>query len=67
MIASQPGTAVTLTDVVVRDTESKALDDSAFFAANSIETEVFLLTISFHVHLIKPVSEGRIMAYGKDD
>ncbi|NIM02086.1 MAG: thioesterase [Acidobacteria bacterium] len=43
----------------------KALDDSAFFAANSIETDVFLLTTSFHVHLIRPVSEGRITAYGR--
>ncbi len=43
----------------------KALDDSAFFAANSLETEVFLLTVSFNIHLIRPVSKGRITAYGR--
>lgn len=43
----------------------KALDDSAFFAANSIETEVFLLTTSFNIHLIRPVSKGRITAFGR--
>ena len=42
----------------------KALDDSAFFAANSLETEVFLLTTSFNIHLIRPVTEGRITAHG---
>ncbi len=43
----------------------KALDDSAFFAANSLEMEVFLLTASFNIHLIRPVSKGRITAYGR--
>lgn len=43
----------------------KALDDSAFFAANSLETEVFLLTTSFNIHLIRPVSEGLITAHGR--
>ena len=43
----------------------KALDDAAFFAANSVEPDVFLLTTSFHVHLIRPVSLGRITAYGR--
>ena len=43
----------------------KVLDDSAFFAANSLETEVFLLTASFNIHLIRPVSTGRITAHGR--
>ena len=43
----------------------KALDDSAFFAANSRETEMFLLTASFNIHLIHPVSKGRITARGR--
>ncbi len=43
----------------------KALDDAAFFAANSLETEVFLLTASFNIYLMRPVSEGRITAYGR--
>jgi uncharacterized protein (TIGR00369 family) len=43
----------------------KALDDAAFFAANSLETEVFLLTASFNTYLMRPVSEGRITAYGR--
>ncbi len=43
----------------------KLLDDAAFFAANSLESKVFLLTASFNVHLIRPVSEGRITAHGR--
>jgi uncharacterized protein (TIGR00369 family) len=43
----------------------KALDDSAFFAANSLEPDVFLLTTSFNIYMMRPVSEGRITARGK--
>lgn len=43
----------------------KALDDAAFFAANSLETEVLLLTASFNIYLMRPVSEGRITAHGR--
>ena len=37
----------------------KMLDDAAFFAANSYETEVFVLTTSFTIYLTRPVSEDR--------
>ncbi len=43
----------------------KMLDDSAFFAANSIEREVFVLTTSFTVYLTRPVSSGSMRAFGK--
>jgi len=43
----------------------KLLDDSAYFAANSIVTDVFLLTTSFNVNLIRPVTKGVITAIGK--
>jgi len=43
----------------------KALDDSAFFAANSVEPDVFLLTASFNIYMMRPVSEGRITAQGR--
>ncbi|MCP3919284.1 MAG: hotdog fold thioesterase [bacterium] len=43
----------------------KVLDDSAFFAANSIITDVFVLTVSFHVHFLRPVSSGTLHASGK--
>ncbi|RMH78490.1 MAG: PaaI family thioesterase [Calditrichaeota bacterium] len=43
----------------------KMLDDAAFFAANSYETEVFVLTTSFTIYLIRPVSKGRLKAIGK--
>ncbi|MHA2028992.1 MAG: PaaI family thioesterase [Candidatus Kariarchaeaceae archaeon] len=43
----------------------KALDDVAFFAANSIVEDVFLLTTSFNIYLTKPVTEGIITAKGK--
>jgi uncharacterized protein (TIGR00369 family) len=42
----------------------KMLDDSAFFAANSMVDDVFLLTVSFHVDLIRPVTAGRLKAVG---
>jgi len=43
----------------------KMLDDSAFFAANSLEREVFVLTTSFTVYLTRPVSSGSMRAVGK--
>ena len=43
----------------------KMLDDAAFFAANSLETEVFVLTTSFTTYITRPVSEGRMRAVGK--
>jgi len=43
----------------------KALDDSAFFAANSLVTDVFVLTVSYTVYLTRPISEGELRATGK--
>jgi uncharacterized protein (TIGR00369 family) len=43
----------------------KMLDDAAFFAANSIETEYFLLTASFTTYLIRPVASGRMKSIGR--
>ena len=43
----------------------KLLDDSAFFAVNSIVTDVFVLTTSFNINIIRPVSSGKITAKGK--
>ncbi len=43
----------------------KMMDDAAFFAANSLETEVFLLTATFNVYLTRPVSQGKVRAEGK--
>jgi uncharacterized protein (TIGR00369 family) len=42
----------------------KALDDAAWFAANSIEEEFFLLTASFHLTFIRPISDGELHAHG---
>jgi len=42
----------------------KALDDSAFFAANSLVTDVFVLTVSFNLHIVRPVSSGELRASG---
>ena len=42
----------------------KALDDAAFFAANSLVEEVFVLTASFTVYMLRPVSEGSLKARG---
>ena len=43
----------------------KMLDDAAFFAANSFEKEVFVLTTSFTTYLTRPVSQGKLKALGK--
>lgn len=43
----------------------KLLDDAAFFAANSLEKEVFVLTTSFTTYITRPVSAGRMKAVGK--
>ena len=43
----------------------KLLDDSAFFAANSLEKEVFVLTTSFTTYITRPVVEGTMKAIGK--
>jgi len=43
----------------------KMLDDAAFFAANSLETERFVLTTSFTIYLTRPVSSGRLRAEGR--
>jgi len=43
----------------------KLLDDAAFFAANSIITDVFVLTTNFNINLIRPANQGKITAIGK--
>ena len=42
----------------------KLLDDAAFFAVQSVVTEVFVLTVSFNVHLIRPISQGQMHSVG---
>lgn len=43
----------------------KMLDDAAFFAANSLEHEFFVLTTSFNTYITRPVSTGKMRAVGK--
>jgi len=43
----------------------KLLDDAAFFAANSVEYDVFVLTSDFHIRLLRPVSKGILTATGQ--
>lgn len=42
----------------------KLLDDAAFFAANSVVPAHFVLTASFHVHFLRPVTGGTVRAEG---
>ena len=42
----------------------KMLDDAAFYAANTLVTDYFLLTTSFNMHFSKPVRQGRVVAEG---
>lgn len=42
-----------------------ALDNAAFFAVNSLVEDVFVLTVSFNIYLLRPISQGVIKAVGK--
>lgn len=43
----------------------KMLDDAAFYAANTLVTDRFLLTTSFNLHFTKPVRAGEVLAEGR--
>ena len=43
----------------------KMLDDAAFYAANSLVSDRFLLTTSFNMHFTKPVRAGEVVAEGR--
>lgn len=43
----------------------KMLDDAAFYAANSLVTDRFLLTTAFNLHFTKPVRGGTVIAEGR--
>ncbi|MEQ9402180.1 MAG: PaaI family thioesterase [Cyclobacteriaceae bacterium] len=43
----------------------KLLDDAAFFAVNSVVEDVFVLTTSFHINLIRPANQGILRAVGQ--
>ncbi|MBC2705705.1 PaaI family thioesterase [Desulfobacula sp.] len=42
-----------------------ALDNAAFFAANSLVEDVFVLTTSLTTYITRPVSEGVVKSIGK--
>lgn len=43
----------------------KMLDDAAFYAANTLISDRFLLTTAFNMHLTSPLKEGPVVAEGK--
>jgi uncharacterized protein (TIGR00369 family) len=43
----------------------KAMDDAAFFAVNSLVEDVFVLTASFNLYLLRPISAGEMRATGR--
>ena len=43
----------------------KMLDDAAFYAANSLVTDRFLLTTAFNLLLQRPLGPGRVIAEGR--
>ena len=43
----------------------KMLDDAAFYAANTLATDRFLLTTGFNLHFTKPVRAGEVVAEGR--
>jgi uncharacterized protein (TIGR00369 family) len=42
----------------------KMLDDAAFFAVQSLVTDVFVLTVNFQIYLLAPVVTGEMIATG---
>lgn len=43
----------------------KMLDDAAFYAANSLVTDRFLLTTAFNLLLTRPITRGPLIAEGR--
>lgn len=43
----------------------KAMDDTAFFAANSLAENTFVLTISFNLYFLRPINGGEMRAFGQ--
>ena len=43
----------------------KMLDDAAFYAANTLVSDRFLLTTSFNLHFTRPVKTGKVVAEGR--
>ena len=43
----------------------KLLDDAGYFAVNSLVTDTFVLTTSFTIYFLRPVSEGIVTARGR--
>ena len=43
----------------------KMLDDAAFYAANTMVTDRFLLTTAFNLHFSRPIREGPVIAEGR--
>ena len=41
------------------------LDDAAFYAANTLVTDRFLLTTSFNLHFSRPIRAGEVIAEGR--
>jgi uncharacterized protein (TIGR00369 family) len=49
-------------DAVHGSSYFKAMDDAAFFAVNSLVEDVFVLTFTFSLNLLRPIVEGRMVA-----
>jgi uncharacterized protein (TIGR00369 family) len=43
----------------------KMLDDAAFFAVQSLVEDAFVVTVSFQLYLLSPVTDGELVATGK--
>jgi uncharacterized protein (TIGR00369 family) len=43
----------------------KCLDDATFFAVNSLVDDVFVLTVSFNLYLLRPIAVGEMRAKGR--
>jgi uncharacterized protein (TIGR00369 family) len=43
----------------------KMLDDAAFYAANSLVSDRFLLTTAFNLHFTAPIRSGEVIAEGR--
>lgn len=75
MTISQPGVATIRFSIDPRQFHAagaahgtiyfKMLDDAAFYAANSLVSDQFLLTTAFNLHFSRPLRDGPVVAEGR--
>ena len=64
LLSFQHNDLVTPSTWIGLDNYRKLLDDATFFAASSLVDDVFVLTASFNIYFLRPISAGTMTARG---